>query len=50
MMNSSWTALTMGARPLVVHEAQEMKFSLPSYISWLTPMTTVSESSLAGAE
>merc|ERR1719373_519411 len=48
--NSSWMAFTMGARPLVVQDAQEMKFSEPSYSSWLTPMTMVWESSLAGAE
>merc|ERR1712127_332811 len=48
--NSSWMALTMGGSPLVVHDAQEMKFSEPSYSSALTPMTMVWESSLAGAE
>merc|ERR1711966_23526 len=48
--NSSWMALTMGARPLVVQDAQDTKFSLPSYSLALTPMTMVWESSLAGAE
>merc|ERR1719162_768269 len=47
---SSLMALTIGASPLVVHEAQEMKFSLPSYSSSLTPTTITWESSLAGAE
>ena len=28
--NSSWIALTIGASPLVVQEAQEMKSSVPS--------------------
>merc|ERR1719287_72173 len=50
MSNSSWMALTMGARPLVVQDAQDTKFSLPSYSFALTPMTMVWESSLAGAE
>merc|ERR1719287_36613 len=50
MSNSSWMALTMGARPLVVQDAQDTKFSLPSYSLALTPMTMVWESSLAGAE
>jgi hypothetical protein len=40
----------MGARPLVVQEAQDTKFSDPSYSSVFTPMTMVWESSLAGAE
>lgn len=50
MSNSSWMALTMGASPLVVQEAHEMKSSDPSYSLALTPMTMVWESSLAGAE
>merc|ERR1712087_696966 len=47
---ASLMALTIGASPLVVQEAQEMKSSDPSYSSWLTPITMVWESSLAGAE
>merc|ERR1711862_351036 len=47
---ASLIAFTIGAKPLVVHEAQEMKFSEPSYSSWLTPITMVWESSFAGAE
>merc|ERR1719364_12165 len=43
-------ALTMGARPLVVHDAHETAVIEGSYVSSLTPMTTVGESSLAGAE
>merc|ERR1719261_2237913 len=43
-------ALTMGARPLVVQDAQDTAFMAESYVSSLTPMTTVGESSLAGAE
>ena len=50
MPKASLMHLTMGARPLVVHEAHEMKFSLPSYSFALTPMTMVWETSLAGAE
>jgi hypothetical protein len=50
MSYSSWMALTMGARPLVVQDAHETKFSLPSYSSALAPMTTTWESSLAGSE
>ena len=38
------------ARQLVVHEALEMMFWLPSYLSSLTPITMVMSSSLAGAE
>merc|ERR1719296_389522 len=45
MVKASLIALTIGARPLVVQEAQETKFSDPSYSSWLTPMTIVWESS-----
>merc|ERR1712061_901250 len=50
MPNASWTALTTGAKPLVVQEAQETACMDESYVSWFTPMTTVCESSLAGAE
>merc|ERR1719155_200009 len=48
--NLSLMALTMGARPLVVQDAQDTAFMAESYVSSLTPMTTVGESSLAGAE
>merc|ERR1719181_1349787 len=50
MPNLSLMALTMGARPLVVHDAHETAIIDGSYVSSLTPMTTVGESSLAGAE
>merc|ERR1719201_3312791 len=50
MPNLSLMALTMGARPLVVHDAHETAFIDGSWVSSLTPMTTVGESSLAGAE
>src|SRR6266851_3074136 len=41
---------TRGARQLVVQEALEMMLCLAgSYFSWLTPMTTVMSSPLAGA-
>merc|ERR1712151_79194 len=43
-------ALTTGAKPLVVQEAQETHCIEESYVSWFTPMTTVWESSFAGAE
>merc|ERR1719401_1652895 len=50
MPKASWTALTIGARPFVVHEAHETAVIEDSYVSWFTPITTVWESSLAGAE
>merc|ERR1719502_1025047 len=50
MPYASLMAFTIGARPLVVHEAHETAFQAGSYSFWLTPMTTVGESSLAGAE
>merc|ERR550514_1822507 len=51
MPNFSLMTLTRGARPLVVHEAQETTFIDVLYSSWLTPMTMVGVSaSLAGAE
>merc|ERR1711988_1945966 len=52
MPNLSWMVLTRGARPLVVHEAQETTaMDSVSYSSWLTPTTRVGVSaSLAGAE
>merc|ERR1719298_288189 len=51
MPNFSLITLTRGARPLVVHEAQETTFISVLYSSWLTPMTMVGVSaSLAGAE
>merc|ERR1719235_829242 len=51
MPNFSLMTLTRGARPLVVHEAQEMTFISVLYSSVLTPTTMVGVSaSLAGAE
>merc|ERR1719380_74419 len=51
MPNFSLMTFTIGARPLVVHEAQETTFISVLYSSWLTPMTIVGVSaSLAGAE
>merc|ERR1719181_1932448 len=52
MPNFSLITLTIGARPLVVQEAQETTFMLAgSYSSVLTPTTMVGVSaSLAGAE
>merc|ERR1719291_814529 len=50
MPNASSTAFTTGASPFVVQEAQLTAVMLESYVSWLTPITTVWESSLAGAE
>merc|ERR1719217_573738 len=52
MPNFSWIVLTIGARPLVVHDAQETTcIDAGSYSSWLTPTTRVGVSaSLAGAE
>mmetsp|Transcript_5882 Transcript_5882/g.14313 ORF Transcript_5882/g.14313 Transcript_5882/m.14313 type:complete len:209 (+) Transcript_5882:356-982(+) len=48
--NLSLMHFTSGARPLVVHDAQETKSVWPLYSSALTPITTVRASSLAGAE
>merc|ERR1719502_840683 len=50
--NFSLMTLTIGARPLVVHEAHETTcIDAGSYSSWLTPTTRVGVSaSLAGAE
>merc|ERR1719333_849223 len=51
MPNFSLMTLTRGARPLVVHEAQETTFIEVLYSSVLTPTTMVGVSaSLAGAE
>merc|ERR1719502_2253258 len=51
MPNFSLITFTRGARPLVVHEAQETTFISVLYSSALTPMTMVGVSaSLAGAE
>merc|ERR1719199_1463036 len=51
MPNFSLIVLTSGARPLVVHEAQETTAMELSYSSVLTPTTMVGVSaSLAGAE
>src|SRR5437764_14940285 len=47
-LRRTWTT---GARQLVVQLAFEMMLCLAgSYLSWLTPMTTVMSSPLAGAE
>merc|ERR550514_1286117 len=49
--NFSLMTFTIGARPLVVHEAQEITFISVLYSSVLTPTTMVGVSaSLAGAE
>src|SRR6185369_1170943 len=38
----SWMTLAMGARQFVVHDAFEMMWCLAaSYLSWLTPITSV---------
>merc|ERR1719155_275779 len=51
MPNFSLIVLTIGARPLVVHDAHETTDMSGSYSSWLTPTTRVGVSaSLAGAE
>merc|ERR1719161_2452633 len=51
MPNFSLMTLTIGARPLVVHEAQEITFISVLYSSVLTPTTIVGVSaSFAGAE
>src|SRR5712671_5247791 len=49
--NVSWRTLATGPRQFVVQEALEMIVCFRgSYFSWLTPMTTVRSSFLAGAE
>ena len=50
MPNSSLITFANGPRQLVVHDALEMMFWLPSYLSSLTPMTMVMSSPVAGAE
>ena len=51
MPNSSLSAFAIGARQFVVHEALEMTCVRPGRrASWLTPMTMVMSSFLAGAE
>merc|ERR1719353_1151614 len=52
MPNLSWMVFTIGARPLVVHDAHETTAIVSgSYSSWLTPTTRVGVSaSFAGAE
>ena len=51
MPNFSLSTLTIGARPLVVHDAHETTAIDESYSSWLTPTTSVGVSaSFAGAE
>ncbi len=46
MPNSSLSTLASGPRQFVVHDALEMMFWLPSYLSSLTPSTMVMSSSL----
>merc|ERR1719450_2532 len=41
MPKASLTAFTIGASPFVVHDAQLTAVMLESYVSWLTPITTV---------
>src|SRR6266545_1907658 len=51
MPNSSWMTFAIGARQFVVHEALEMMWwRCGSYMSSLTPMTSVTSSFFAGAE
>ncbi|CAB5040495.1 unannotated protein [freshwater metagenome] len=51
MPQLSLRTLAIGARQLVVHDAFEIIWWLAgSYFSWLTPITIVMSSSLAGAE
>merc|ERR1719149_241242 len=51
MPNFSFTTLTIGARPLVVHDAHDTTAMEDSYSSSLTPTTRVGVSaSLPGAE
>merc|ERR1719188_2565907 len=50
MPKASFTAFTTGANPFVVHDAQDTACIEGLYVSWFTPITTVCESSLAGAE
>ena len=47
---ASWRTLAIGATQLVVHEAFDRMFWLPSYDASLMPITTVRSSPLAGAE
>ena len=50
MPQASCRTHTAGAKPFVVHEAQETHSIEGLYVSSFTPMTMVRESSLAGAE
>src|SRR2546421_3749948 len=51
ILKVSCTTLTIGAKQLVVQDAFEMTLCLlASYLSWLTPNTSVTSSFLAGAE
>jgi hypothetical protein len=50
MPKASLIALTMGARPLVVHEAHDTNCMSEVYSCWLTPITMIGDLSLAGAE
>src|SRR5579871_5109661 len=51
ILNSSLITFATGARQFVVQDAFEMMLCFDaSYLSWLTPSTTVTSSFLAGAE
>src|ERR1700712_4086383 len=50
MPKLSFITFAIGARQLVVQDAQEIIVSLPSRIVWLTLNTTVLRSPVAGAE
>src|SRR3954468_17436812 len=51
ILKVSWMTFAIGARQLVVQEALEMTLCLDgSYLSSLTPSTTVTSSFFAGAE
>src|SRR4051812_11844932 len=50
MPNASLSTLASGARQFVVQDALLMIVCEPSYLSWLTPMTIVRSSPVAGAE
>src|SRR5438128_1390706 len=51
MPNRSWSTVATGPRQLVVQEALEtIVWRRGSYLSWLTPITMVMSSFLAGAE
>src|SRR5215212_7840270 len=50
MPNESLSTFARGARQFVVQDALLMIVCEPSYLSWLTPMTIVRSSPVAGAE